>query len=242
MHVNATELKNKLGKYLRICMRQDVIITKHGKDIAILKGIDDKSFVKEESEAYDYSDPNHSLGKMTYSEFKDFTSKTDERYELIDGHVYILASPKVNHQHTSAKIYVQFYNWFEGKKCIPYYAPFDITLNLQKENPDVIQPDLIVICDLEEYLDDTGYYMGIPTLVVEILSESTRRKDILTKLNLYMSSGICEYWIADPINREISVYLFEDKTIKDKKTYLSGMVCESFVFKGLKVKLDGLFM
>ncbi len=84
--------------------------------------------------------------------------------------------------------------------------------------------------------------MGIPTLVVEILSESTRRKDILTKLNLYMSSGISEYWIADPINREISVYLFEDKTIKDKKTYLSGMVCESFVFKGLKVKFDGLFI
>jgi len=194
-------------------MRQDVIITKHGKDIAILKGIDDKSFVKEESEAYDYSDPNHSLGKMTYSEFKDFTSKTDERYELIDGHVYILASPKVNHQHTSAK---------RKSRCG--------------------STRLIVICDLEEHLDDTGYYMGIPTLVVEILSESTRRKDILTKLNLYMSSGISEYWIADPINREISVYLFEDKTIKDKKTYLSGMVCESFVFKGLKVKLDGLFM
>ena len=49
------------------------------------------------------------------------------------------------------------------------------------------------------------------------------------------------YWIAI-LSTEISVYLFEDKTIKDKKTYLSGMVCESFVFKGLKVKLDGLFM
>ncbi len=242
MHVNATDLKNKLGKYLEICMKQDVIITKHGRDIALLKGIEDKCLVKEESAAYDYSDPKHSLGKMTYREFKDFTSKTDERYEFIDGHVYLLASPKVNHQHLSSKIYVHFFNWFEGKKCIPYYAPFDIILNLKKDNPDVVQPDLIVICDIEGHLDETGYYIGVPTLVVEILSESTRRKDIITKLNLYMLSGICEYWIADPDNREIAVYLFEDKNIKDKKTYLSGMVCESFVFKGLQVKLDGLFM
>lgn len=242
MHVNATELKNKLGKYLRICMKQNVIVTKHGKDIALLKGIDDKCLVKEKSAAYDYYDPNYSLGKMTYSEFKDFTSKTDKRYELINGHVYLLASPKVNHQHASSKIYGQFFSWFEGKKCIPYYAPFDVTLNLQKENPDVVQPDLVVICDLAEHLADTGYYMGIPTLVVEVLSESTKRKDILTKLNLYMCSGICEYWIADPINREISVYLFKDKNLEDKKTYLSGMTCKSFVFKGLQVKLNGLFM
>ena len=82
MHVNATELKNKLGKYLRICMRQDVIITKHGKDIAILKGIDDESFVRK-NQAYDYSDPNHSLGKMTYSEFKDFTSKPMNAMSLL---------------------------------------------------------------------------------------------------------------------------------------------------------------
>ena len=73
----------------------------------------------------------------------------------------------------------------------PILCSFRYYAESAKENPDVIQPDLIVICDLEEYLDDTGYYMGIPTLVVEILSESTRRKDILTKLNLYMSSGIC---------------------------------------------------
>jgi Uma2 family endonuclease len=56
----------------------------------------------------------------------------------------------------------------------------------------------MVICDLEEKLDERDYYMGTPALVVEILSESTRRKDLVKKLDLYMSTGIKEYWIVNP--------------------------------------------
>ncbi len=60
------------------------------------------------------------------------------------------------HQFALSKISRTFLNWFEDKKCIPFFAPFDVTLNLQRENPDVVQPDLIVICDLNEHLDENG--------------------------------------------------------------------------------------
>ena len=242
MYVNATDLKNKLGKYLEACLSDDVIITRHGKGYAVLKGIKDENIVKEESAAFNYADTKSSLGKMTYKEFRKFTENTEERYELIDGHVYLLASPKVRHQFALSKIYGTFFNWFEGKKCIPFFAPFDITLNLQRDNPDIVQPDLIVICDLDAHMADNGYYMGVPSLAVEILSESTKRKDLITKLNLYMTSGIQEYWIVNCDSREITVYRFEDNNIGDNKTYVNGMACKSFIFKGLEIKTGGLFM
>ncbi len=242
MYVNATDLKNKLGEYLEACLNDDVIITRHGKEYAVLKGIKDGNIVNEESAACNYADTKSSIGKMTYKEFKRFTENTEERYELIDGHVYIMASPKVYHQFALSKLYGAFFNWFEGKNCIPFFAPFDITLNLQRENPDVVQPDLIVICDLDDHLADNGYYMGVPSLLVEILSESTKRKDLITKLNLYMNSGVSEYWIVNCGNGEITIYKFEDKNIKDNKTFITGMTCKSFIFEGLEINTDGLFM
>jgi Uma2 family endonuclease len=42
----------------------------------------------------------------------------------------------------------------------------------------------MIICDLEEKLDEKDYYKGIPSLVVEILSDSTRSKDMIKKLDL----------------------------------------------------------
>jgi len=93
------------------------------------------------------------------------------------------------------------------------FAPCDITLKRNDENINVVQPDLMVICDLEEKLDEKDYYMGVPTLAIEILSESTRNKDMIKKLDLYMTTGIKEYWIINPFNREVSIYLFEENNI-----------------------------
>ena len=77
----------------------------------------------------------------------------------------------------------------------------------------------MVICDLEENLNEKDYYMGVPALVVEIISESTRSKDFVKKLDLYMSTGITEYWIVNPLNREVTVFLFEANDISKSATY-----------------------
>lgn len=245
MRVNATDIKNNLGEYLRLCEKEDIIITKHGKDIAVLKALENTPVVREKAAAYNMpGDDSVPVAKMSYKKFVEFTAGTDEmkQYELIDGQVYLLSSPNVYHQYALSRLYAAFSNWFEGKKCMPFFSPFDITLNLHRENPDVVQPDMMVICDLEEHMNESGYYMGVPLLVLEILSHSSRKKDIITKLNLYMQSGVKEYWIVNPLNKEIAVYLFEAKEIEDSRTFIMGTVCESFIFKGLKVKLENIFM
>ena len=69
-------------------------------------------------------------------------------------------------------------------------------------------------------MDANDYYQGVPALVVEILSEGTRRKNLITKLDLYMSYEVGEYWIVNPINKEIA---------------------QSYIFAGLTAELDRIF-
>ncbi|MGD9154589.1 MAG: Uma2 family endonuclease [Bacillota bacterium] len=134
-----------------------------------------------------------------------------------------------------------FYNWFQGKKGTPLVAPYDITLKRDPERVNIVQPDIMVLCDLEEKLDRDDYYQGIPALVVEILSESTRSKDLIKKLDLYMSCGVSEYWIVNPINREVTVYFFADQKISNNITYRKTESACSRIFEGLSVALCRVF-
>jgi len=104
-----------------------------------------------------------------------------------------------------------------------------------------MQPDLIVICDLEKHLNEKRKYMGTPVFVLEILSQSTRSKDMVYKLNTFMTSGVSEYWIVDPDNRRITVYQFIDYKVNKMEFYRSGEQAVSETYDGLTVVLDRLF-
>jgi Uma2 family endonuclease len=90
-----------------------------------------------------------------------------------------------------------------------------------------------VVCDLELGVNENGRYIGTPTLVVEILSETTRSKDMVDKLNSYMLSGIKEYWIVDTKYNKIIIYEFKEEVIDRMKVFESG-ICKSFFFDGLE--------
>ena len=74
-----------------------------------------------------------------------------------------------------------------------------------------------------------------------MLSKSTRQKDLLKKLNLYMKSGVLEYWVVDTVNKQISVYHFADRDIEANITFVGDMIVKSFVFDGLQIALDKIF-
>ena len=133
----------------------------------------------------------------------------DTRYELYDGIHVALASPSDSHQRVLTALLLQLGNYLEGKRCNVYPAPFDVRLfQDEKDRPEdvgtVVQPDLMVVCDRNK-VDRHGVH-GAPDLVIEILSDSTRRADRLTKFNLYQRAGVREYWIVDPNKEMVTVY------------------------------------
>lgn len=239
MKVNSTDAKNNFGKYLRLCVKEDVIITKNGKDIAKIipyEETEKAESIKESVPAY-----NSKGTKISYEEFLQISQHSEERFEYIDGEIYLLASPKVTHQNILMELVVIFYDFLKDKPCQPAFAPFDITLRRSEENINIVQPDMMIICDMDEKTNEKDYYMGVPTLVVEIISESSRKKDYVKKLDLYLSCGIKEYWIVNPISKEMSLFYFEDKEIKENKTYKLGEQAISFGFDGLIVDTNRIF-
>lgn len=234
--VNSTELQNNFGKYLVLADREDITVTRNGIPIAKLTGIAHKSdTAREKAEAYPVQ------GTRTYEDFLEITQNSEDRYEFIDGEIYLLSSPKIAHQYSLTEVFGQFYNWFKGKQCLVFSAPNDIKLKRNPDRINVVQPDLMVICDLDEKTGDDGYYTGIPVLIVEIISESTRSKDMVKKLALYMDCGVEEYWVVNPLNREVTVYQFKNSEISDSKTFKQKEIAESCIFPGLTVAVSTIF-
>jgi Uma2 family endonuclease len=233
MIITSTEAQKNFGKYLRLVNEEDIIITKNGKKVARLVkfyGNDDYT-IREGSSAY-----SHEGRQVTYQEFLKIARESENRYEYIDGQVYLLASPKFQHQKIVLELSVRFSSWFKDKACQPLTSPFDVTL-YQDGQPNVVQPDLLVICDQDKIKED-GTYIGTPALVVEVLSESTRSKDLVIKLDLYMRGGVEEYWIVNPFSEEISIYRFAEKEIEKVMTFKKGEKAGSFRFPGLAVVVD----
>lgn len=252
MKVTSTEIQNNFGKYLILAGKEDIIITKNGTEVARLTAGDNiirhkeimDSVIREEAADY-YDTENEIYGrKASYDEFLRLTKgNEDARYEYIDGEIYAMASPKTPHQAALTELFGAFYNWFQGKKCRPFVAPYDITLRKSRNDINIVQPDLMVICDLDEKLGEDGYYKGVPALVLEILSGSTMRKDSLKKMNLYMKAGIQEYWMVYPVDKIIAIYQFENGKIIKVQSYEmeDGEKAESFVFQGLSIDMERVF-
>lgn len=241
MKVPSTEVQNNFGKYIKIAAElEDVVITRKGREIAKLVSCEERIIVAEEAVNYVFGNKQ----KMSYEDFVKFSEKSDQRYELINGEVYLMASPSYNHQSAIAEIYGSMFNWFKGKKCRPLTAPFDVTLEKAKDNICVVQPDILVICDKNK-IDKKGKYRGVPALAVEVLSSSSRGKDMIAKLDLYMATGVNEYWLVDTDKKEILFYNFEKKAgeyiVKEYDLYKGDVILKSKAFNGLEINLKEVF-
>jgi Uma2 family endonuclease len=146
----------------------------------------------------------------TYKDYLKFTKESD-KIELINGEFIKCVAPSRIHQHISIEVSSEIRNYIKSKKgeCKVYTAPFDVRLIKDTEDDrnsiNVIQPDITIICDKNK-LDDKGC-KGTPDFIAEIVSPSSKRYDYVKKLNIYQDYGVKEYWIINPIDKTILVYL-----------------------------------
>lgn len=240
--ITATELKSNLGMYLDYVMNDnEVVITKNGKKAVRLApyitDYDRYFAIKEKALDYQYGGK-----KVSYEEFMEIYEKSDLRMEFINGEIVLLGSPSTAHQEISGNLYVVIREYLQGKQCKVFYAPFDVHFyKAGFKEPDVMQPDLIIACDVDETTNEKGRYMGTPALVIEILSPGTRSKDMVDKLNTFMISGVKEYWIIDPQQEVVLVYGFKDLDVDHFMTYQKQEVVCSYWFTDLEVAGSAIF-
>ena len=164
------------------------------------------SILREEAPAYGAK----KQGEYTLEDY--YAIPDERRVELIDGVIYEMETPSSLHQTILGELYLQFRACTDAHagNCDVYLSPCDVQLDM--DNRTMLQPDLFIIC--RDYDRTLRHITGAPDLTVEILSSSTRSKDMLLKLYKYHHAGVREYWIIDPVNKAVYVHFFDDPNYK----------------------------
>lgn len=139
-------------------------------------------------------------------EYRDLAHTPDDnrRYELLDGVLFVSPSPRPLHQRVSKRLQRQLEAYFEDKGLGEVFnAPVDVILTLH----DVVVPDLVVVTTPPQITERA--IEGSPTLIVEILSPTTRMRDRKVKAERYAALGVSHYWLVDPLRKTIECYRLE---------------------------------
>lgn len=145
-------------------------------------------------------------GEYTLDDY--YALPDEQRVELIDGVIYDMAAPVPLHQLIAGAVHAKILDFVEenGGDCLPFIAPTDVQLDC--DNRTMVQPDVLILCDRKK-LRRTRIY-GAPDFVLEVLSKSTKKKDMTIKLMKYLEAGVREYWVIDPEKRILIIYIGEE--------------------------------
>lgn len=146
--------------------------------------------------------------KFNYEDYLLFPDD-GKRHELIDGECYVSAAPSTKHQRVSRNILYLLHTYLRGtKEGEVLDAPTDVVLS----DFDVVEPDLLYVSAIRAAIITAKHIRGAPDLVVEIISEITRKTDEVIKRKLYERYGISEYWVVDPELEMIKIYRLRNQS------------------------------
>ncbi len=174
--------------------------------------------------------------KFTYLDYKN--APKDKQYELLDGELIVVPSPRTDHQRTLRKLGVRLEAFVEERGLGEiFFAPFDVVLS----NTDVVQPDILFVSNQRAGIVTEDNVQGAPDLVIEILSPSTAERDRTFKRSLYARHGVQEYWLVDPNAGRVEVLTLEERGFTLTATYDRDEELISPVLEGLRIKLNEVF-
>ncbi len=173
--------------------------------------------------------------RLTYEDYANMPD--DERYELINGELIMVAAPNELHQRLIKRLVRYFLIVEEHGLGWFYFAPFDVVLS----EYDVVQPDLLFVLKENEHIITRANIQGAPDLVVEILSPFTSRRDWNEKRDLYAKYGVGELWIADPDERVVWVMALRDGEYEVVGKYGDTQTFSSPTLAGVAIDLRAVF-
>lgn len=177
--------------------------------------------------------------KLTYQDYLALPEEPGYRYEILDGILVKDTSPIVIHQRISRKLLFVLATYFAQVDPAGelFFTPLDVTLGTHT----VVQPDIFYLAGgqgefvLRERID------GPPTLIIEILSPSTSRKDRLSKLRVYQQARVPHYWLISPEDKTLECLALKDEVYAIVAGGMDEDVIELPAFPGLTIALGNLW-
>ena len=180
--------------------------------------------------------------KLTGADYMRLTppSHRGVRYQLIEGELIEMAGPNDAHQVFTGRFYMQLTLQTDaldiGETRI---APYDVAI----DDHNTFQPDMLFVSNERRHIfDDDGHGVtGAPDLVVEVLSESTRQRDLNVKMPVYGRNGVREMLAVDLAAETISKYVGDGQSMTLERVYGPDDVLTSDTMPGVAIELGPIF-
>lgn len=172
--------------------------------------------------------------------YDDYIALPDDakRYEIIEGEVSMTPAPSPRHQEIQLRLSsALFFHVNKHSLGTVLTSPIDLVLSMV----DVVQPDVLFVARERSHIIAKKNLVGIPNLIVEILSPSSTTRDQKEKLNLYQRYGLPEYWIVNPDSQIIEVYLAAANRLEKVETLKTGEELHARQIPGLVLELTEIF-
>ena len=180
--------------------------------------------------------------KITVKEFREMEFPDDDRlfYEVIDGCFHTRRTPTPLHQSISSNILMTLDNFLKEKKIgTLFIGPIDVIF----DEYNCCQPDLIFIQKARKFIIDwEDAIYGAPDLIVEIISPSSIKIDRFDKKEMYKRFAVKEYWLIDPKNQTVEIYVFENNDYTLHQFLENEGKVDSTVMKGLDLDIMNMFL
>jgi len=161
-----------------------------------------------------------------------------ERYEVIDGDLFMTPAPTTYHQRIIGRLFRFLDDHVRnGGLGEVLFAPCDVLLS----ETDVVQPDIFTVAKDRLAIIRENYVSGAPDLVVEVLSKGSAMRDRTLKKERYVRFGVRELWIVDPAAKTIEVLRSAGAGFERHALVGSGEVLASPEFSGLRIPLSEVF-
>lgn len=141
----------------------------------------------------------HTAGSWTLAEL-DRLPQDGNKYELVNGELFVTPAPSPAHESLAITLRLLIEPYVHANGLGRVYTPRAVLRAMGSE----VEPDLMVR-ESPEVLPDLWDDMPVPSLVVEVMSATTRRRDAVQKRNFFMRCGVAQYWIVDAVDRSIRV-------------------------------------
>ncbi len=144
--------------------------------------------------------------RWTTSDLKIFEGDRVNRYEIINGELFVTRVPDWKHQAACINIGTVLMLWSDESGL----GQPAVTPGIVFSESDNVIPDVVWASHerLEQLLDEAGHLTAAPELVVEVLSPGKKNesRDREAKLKLYSVQGVHEYWIVSWLEQKVEVY------------------------------------
>jgi len=175
--------------------------------------------------------------KLTFEQFRRLP-EDGKQYELIRGEARLNPAPNLRHQTVLQNLDMSL-----GALVLKHElgevwpAPLDVRLGEDTS----LQPDLIFVSKAQANILREEFVDGAPDLVVEVLSPSTSAHDRATKLPIYATAGVPEFWLIDPVAKTLEVLKLQGTNYLLHAILAADQSLTSSLFPGWQLPLNQLF-